>query len=399
MKILLINDNHEATGGAERYFLDLKQRLQSETSHQVYSLGFGKHAYQDINTSVLPATQAKWAKLTWRLLPQPFLYRKLRRLIKNIAPDVVHLHNVKQFTATLLLALRDQCLVHTAHDFSLLCPLAQNIHNDGNVCTHGWQKACSHLHHLKHPALVYKLLVWNYLSTRAQLQKYVKHYLAPSPILADYLAQNHFQPINVAPPFMQLPKAYDFTQLQAHHFLFAGNLAKHKGLHILLQAFKLALRENNQLILHLAGTGNEKQNFFNELQQANLAPHIRWHAWVNDLSPLYQQCCAVIFPSTGMESFGLVITEAMSHARAVIGAKRSTVPCLVEHQVTGLLYEPEDSHALAQHILTLAAQPKLAQQLGQAGFDKLQQRVDNQAALASVLKAYESAVEIAKSGG
>ena len=58
-----------------------------------------------------------------------------------------------------------------------------------------------------------------------------------------------------------------------------------------------------------------------------------------------------------------VLVEAMAAGAPVVATAVSGIPELVEHEVNGLLVEPDDPHALADALLRLHDDPELTRRL------------------------------------
>ncbi len=84
-----------------------------------------------------------------------------------------------------------------------------------------------------------------------------------------------------------------------------------------------------------------------------------------DLAALYARAAVAVFPSHN-EAFGLACAEAMACGAAVVMTVRGSGPELVEHGVSGLLVEPEDSGAIAAAVLRLLGDAGLRRRLGTA---------------------------------
>ncbi|RDI45139.1 glycosyltransferase family 4 protein [Aquicella lusitana] len=390
MRILLITHTHSPSGGAENYFFDLKKRLKKVPSMEVYSLGFGPAAEEGEDFFVLKASGSNLSKLLWRLLFHPLIYLRLRHKIKKIRPDVIHIHNIKHYSVSLLRAIKPYPVIHTVHDYSLLCPTGQNIHRDLTPCPSGFSLKCFWQHRVKYRRLTYLILTLTLYLFRHRLKKIVKQFIAPSPLLVDYLKRNQFQDSIYIPPFMPEKKPLSFEKVNPHLFLFAGNLGAHKGITLLLEEFARACQHHPQLQLMIAGTGPDENRMRKKLHALGIERQVTFLGWQADLSTYYKTCTAVIFPSVGLESFGLVITESMSHGRAVIGVNRGTVPWLVDNNRTGLLFNPVKKGDLAEKILMLAQNSELAKQLGKQGHEKLQSEFDNEAILHQLLMVYQN---------
>lgn len=392
MKILLINDNHSPLGGAEHYFFDLKKRLQALPNVSVYSLGFGKTESTGHDYIILKALKSKFAKLLWQLLPHPRMYFTLQKQIKNINPDVIHIHNINQYTVSLLAAIKSYPVVQTIHDYGVICPTAHNIHQNGEPCKTGVRLACFWQHQVKYNLLTYIALTFAFLNKKYHIKKSVNRYFAPSPLLVHYLNLHGFNDATYIAPFRNAIKTPDFQLIKPHHFLFAGHLGSHKGIYVLLEEFALARQKNPKLTLTIAGMGAEKNRLLKRIKALQLENHIRFLGWQDNLESEYQQCAAVIFPSLWMEAFGLIITEAMSYARPVIGSNRGTPPWLIDDKQTGLIFNPLQKGDCAEKIITLAGNMELITQYGKNGAEKLLTFIDNEKVLNQIVAIYKELV-------
>ncbi len=389
MRILLITDNHSRSGGAEHYFFDLKQRLKQVPGLDVYSIGFGPTAMQGEDFFVLKGVRSKAARLFWQIFFHPIIYFKLRQQLKKIKPDIIHLHNVKQYTPSLLHAIKPYPVVQTIHDYGAVCPIAHNLHKDHQPCPTGLRRQCFWQHQVKYPLFIYLALTIAFFKLRKQLKKSVKKFFAPSPLLVDYLKKNQFHDANYIAPFKNENNAYAFDKINPYHFFFAGNLGTHKGIYTLVDEFAHALQQNNQLTLTIAGTGQEEARLRQRITALGLEKNIFISGWQNNLDQAYETCAAVIFPSLWMEAFGLVITEAMSHARPVIGSNRGSPVWLIDDQQTGLIFDPLKKGDLADKILTIAGHIGLVKKLGENGYNKLQKFSKNEDVLREIIGLYK----------
>lgn len=70
-----------------------------------------------------------------------------------------------------------------------------------------------------------------------------------------------------------------------------------------------------------------------------------------ELSELYHQADIMIFPTMLYESLGLVGLEAMACGCPVIGSNIGCLPEYIKDETTGFLFEPGNSHELANKII------------------------------------------------
>ncbi|VVC76502.1 Glycogen synthase [Aquicella siphonis] len=392
MRILLITDNHSRSGGAEHYFFDLKSRLKNVPGMEVYSLGFGNTPESGKDYRVFKGLKSKLAKLVWQILPHPVMYYRLRKQIESIRPDVIHLHNIKQYTASLLSAVKPYPVVQTVHDYGAVCPTAHNLHKDHQPCPTGLRLACFWEHQVKYNLPAYLALAFAFYKTQHQLRKIVRKFFAPSPQLVEYLHRNRFKHCTYIPPFKKTVPAVSFHKMNPHHFLFAGNLGTHKGIYPMLEEFAIARQKDPALTLTIAGTGPEEKRMRQRSDELGLKQSVFFPGWQLQLEQEYEKCAAVIFPSLWVEAFGLVITEAMSHGRPVIGTNRGSPPWLIDDQKTGIIFDPLKKGDLSDKILALAGRPEQIKTLGMQAHAKLRELIDNEKVLSQIIHLYHQAL-------
>jgi phosphatidylinositol alpha-mannosyltransferase len=152
------------------------------------------------------------------------------------------------------------------------------------------------------------------------------------------------------------------------NLLFVGRLEPRKGAMHLLRAYaKLKPHlPDTRLILVAAGPQlGSMRRFVRE----NGLRDVLFAGRVDDLDKARFYRTADIFcaPSTGQESFGIVLLEAMAAGRAVVASDIHGYKRVVQRNVTGLLVEPKDPDALCRAISQLIDDPALRERLGQAG--------------------------------
>lgn len=391
MKILLITDNYSLTGGAERYFFALRKHLQTQKNIDVFTIGFGETAETGNDFIIFKKLSSNISKLVWQLLPHPLMYFKLKKTIDDIKPDIIHIHNIKQYSATLLTAIKAYPIIQTVHDYGMVCPVGYNIHRNQQPCPTGFRWSCFWQHQVKYNILGYCAMAFAFSKNVKRVKKHVSQFFAPSPLLVTYLKQNGFNNTVYIPPFKADKAQYSFDKMQPNHFVFAGNLGKHKGVDHLINEFALAYQKNKRLKLTLLGTGKDEVQLRQRVKSLHLQDCIIFEGWQDDMDAYYEKCSVVIFPSLWVEAFGLVITEAMSFARPVIGSNRGSPPWLVEDQKTGLIFDPCKAGDLAQKILQFADNTELVKEYGVNGFNRLCELINNETILTNILNAYQDA--------
>lgn len=79
----------------------------------------------------------------------------------------------------------------------------------------------------------------------------------------------------------------------------------------------------------------------------------------------------VIHASTLGEPFGRVLLEAMALSKPLIGARGGAVPEIIDEPTTGLMFEPGNSHDLAEAVARLLTDRPMANTMGCKGKERL----------------------------
>lgn len=157
-----------------------------------------------------------------------------------------------------------------------------------------------------------------------------------------------------------------------HILFFAGRVAIAKGIDLLLRALPAILREIPGTHLALAGEDFGDQSTLVAL--ANRLGVSRAASWLGklpreELLAAYQHAAVFVFPSRH-EAFGIAALEAQAAGCPVVATNSSSLPFIVQHEQTGLLFRSEDVGDLARQILRLLYNNQLTQRLATAGRER-----------------------------
>jgi glycosyltransferase involved in cell wall biosynthesis len=147
--------------------------------------------------------------------------------------------------------------------------------------------------------------------------------------------------------------------------LYLGRISPHKGIHLLIEAFKQARQKSPEAALLIVG----KHTFPRyTLQLKQLADdNVIFSGYVGDEDiPLYYAACDIYASATLWEGFNLPLAEAQACARPVVAFNLGPHPEVVEHDRTGLLVPEADTGALAAALVKLLGSEELRRQMGNA---------------------------------
>jgi glycosyltransferase involved in cell wall biosynthesis/predicted metal-dependent phosphoesterase TrpH len=143
--------------------------------------------------------------------------------------------------------------------------------------------------------------------------------------------------------------------------LYAGRLTREKGADLLADAFLEARERDPRLHLVLAGGGPEE-----DVLRARLREHATFLGWLEGdaLAAAYASADLFLFASR-TDTFGQVLLEAQASGLPVVAVAEGGPCSIVADGVTGLL-RPADATALADAVVSLAADPDARARLAAA---------------------------------
>jgi glycosyltransferase involved in cell wall biosynthesis len=107
-----------------------------------------------------------------------------------------------------------------------------------------------------------------------------------------------------------------------------------------------------------------------------------------------QRAAVVVLPSLAhMESFGMVLIEAMACQTPVIGTDIGGIPEVIADGVDGFVVAPKDSHALERAISKIVTNEDLAMRMGQSGVAKVREQFTWASRIDLTKKVYESCLQ------
>ena len=185
-----------------------------------------------------------------------------------------------------------------------------------------------------------------------------------------------------------------------------GRINRLKGHTLLLSALERVAVEfpQNKFGLVFAGSPPPGQDHFlttlqDEIARSPIHDRVCLIGFQADVWPLWDAIDIAVVPSTEPEAFGLVAIEAMASGKPVIAAGHGGLMEVVEQDVTGFLFAPNELAALREAIKQLVSNPALGKQMGAQGVKRQKSLFSVSAQVQSMLKAYGELVSSHVSGG
>lgn len=263
----------------------------------------------------------------------------VERMLKREQFDVIHHH--EPLVPFLSMQILD----------SARCPSAATFHAFGGFSLSYWLGRPIGAHYMKK------------LSARIAVSSAARHFVSQY-----FPGEYRIIPNGVDVDFYASARPFPEYRDGKVNILFVGRAEPRKGAVYLLKAYAALKRSYPDVRLILACAGPQLGEMRRYVRKERLAD-VLFAGRVSDTDKARFLKTADVFcaPSTGQESFGIVLLEAMAAGRAVVASDIHGYKKVVQRNVTGLLVEPKEPDALCRAMAQLIHDPTLRDRLGAAG--------------------------------
>lgn len=398
MKILFCHNYYQQAGGEDVVVTNEMAMLKSH--------GHDVQLYSVSNRQI--DTFWKKVKVSLRLTHSNLHKKSLKRHIEKFSPDIVHVHN---FFPLLTPSIFNACnqlgipVVHTLHNYRLLCPSATLFINGKNNTESLTKNAYAMV---KHKAYKNSYL-GTFLLARA-IEKYKKsqlwhnrvdQFIAPSSALKNIYVNAGFNKdkITVKPNFKPSSSQYNVissTNNKLHtvkrnnalkqYAIFLGRLEEEKGIKQLLTVWR-----SDDIELRVYGSGTLKHLFKNSNENAQI--NIKYMGEVNRQDAMQALAAAqyLVMPTLWQEPFGLVTIEALSLGIPVIASNIGALPEIITHNQNGLLFDPLSHNDLRNQIDVMKCDIK-RDMMSHAALESFQNKFCDDSNYPQLLNIYQNAI-------
>lgn len=388
MNVLLVSHGHpaETPGGAEVYAWDLYQAIKEEPGVRAYIItravrppAFGPPVWADPHDPHhfrLFTEQTDFDVLFQEPRSPGRFVPWLERLVRTLAPDVVHVQHTQYIGLNLLRWVRAAAprarLVYTLHEFVPLCHRqGLLLRPDGVRCDGPSPEKC----HGCFPDVSPASWVFRTWHVRSRLDA-VDVFVCPSRFLrdryaawgipADKLVVEEYgrRPVSAVPPRP--------TDGLRDRFAYFGQVNPFKGVDVLLSAALRLAADGGppvRLDVHGANLSAQHPGFQNRARELLDRATATGRVFDRGAYPQHEQSGRmaeadwVVVPSVWWENSPLVIQEAFAHGRPVICSDVGGMAEKVIDGVTGLHFRAGDPADLARVMRTAAGTPGLWERL------------------------------------
>jgi glycosyltransferase involved in cell wall biosynthesis len=409
--------------GSEVYCLNLSRQLRETEDVRVFHISNAPRRWRRrlVQEEHLGVPAYHWVDpgeysrvASW---PNTLLKDSFREVLEEFRPQIVHFHNYLSLGDDLvtIASSTGAAVVYTLHDYGLICPNALLLRSDRTVCQKEtpdfFQDCCPtlirtgnagrrawsanfpslarwRLFSQQHPQPAARAVLllgvaaaerlWGdpritdvtakrdfFFSHTRRLFEDADLFLAPSKFLMDRYVSCGLPKEKIVHMRYGMPAATKIATPPAGpegslRFGYLGALHPHKGLELLIEAFK-GLGDRASLHIHGSVFGSPvSRNFFGRIRD-NKSSNITFHgAYDNhNIHEIFQQLDVLVVPSVWYENSPLTIHEAFIYGVPVITANSGGMAELVEDGVSGLHFRRGDVTDLRRKMLQVIDDPTI----------------------------------------
>jgi len=320
---------------------------------------------------------------SWVSLYNPFLSKKVKKILQEIKPDIVHVHNVHHYLSyyAIVLAKRFSKKVFiTAHDSMTVYfgkpPFAidaekKNVQNPNLFQESLWHQV--KLHKIRYNP-------FRTFAARFIVNTFVDRVVVVSKALGNVLTYNKLTHISVVHNGIDVerwaePKDLEKFKEEKHigesAILYGGRLSEAKGALKLLKAFKFVQEKAPYAQMLIIGKreGVLVEKMLRQAQALGLENNLVFTGWIDGdkLRSAYYAAALVAVPSLYLDPFPTINLEAFACGKPVVATCFGGSPEIVKDAFNGYVVNPNDEEILARRILNLLNNESLREEYGKNG--------------------------------
>jgi len=176
-----------------------------------------------------------------------------------------------------------------------------------------------------------------------------------------------------------------------------GNIKEWKGQHVLIDALPRIVEKNPNVIALFVGSFDKSNDSYrnrimDRVEELNLSEKTVFTGYTPNIKEYLHSMDIVVHASTEPEPFGRVIIEAMAMEKPVLVSNAGGAKEIVEHNDSGMLFEPGNSEMLANFVLECMNDPSKMSKLSQRALEQVSERFNINLNLERTYEVYKMAL-------
>ena len=385
MKILMVNKFLYPNGGSETYMFKLGAYLKS-IGHEVEYFGM-EHEGRIVSNSLDLYTETmdfhnssalKKLKLSLKTVYSKEARDKMKRLIDEFEPDVVHLNNFNfQLTPSIIYAVKEKniALVETVHDCQIACPnhrmYIEQKSKNCDACLGGnyfncVKNKCVHNSSLQSFLASAESFIYHKKNTYNLVDKYI----CPSNYMKETIKKGRIEEskLTVLHNFVEKDNKDYKIKNNEKYVLYFGRLSIEKGIKTLVDVIK----ELPNIKFVFVGDG-PLEDYCKSIDNLKLAGRKSG----DELKSYIANAAFSVCPSEWYENCPMTVIESLSLATPVIGSDLGGIPELISDNFTGLIFKHNDKEDLKAKISYLYNNDEITSRMSKNAVNSSNNTIEN----------------------
>lgn len=372
MRVLQVNHTYERFSGAETCLYDTIKVTKKD--HEVYLFALGKENIREEKKLVVKESENWLVNYYRKFFHSRKISKALKEYIREVKPDVIHLHNHYKYSTSILKAFEGSTpVVQTIHDYGLICPTSWAV-------TKNNLEVCSCVEGIGLKCMKNCIKPWHFLSCylrnreRIKLtRKKITFLIAPSKKLKEYYEAFGFRNVVHLPHFTDL-NFWKRTNKKREEglILYVGAITPNKGIKYLIEAMPEIQKEVEGAKLRIVGEGKDREELEKRAKELNVKAEFAGKLKPEQVLEEYNKAKVLVMPSVWMEQFGMVGIEAMATGLPVVGSNIGGIPDWLIDRKTGYLVRSKDSRDIAEKTAKLLKDKNLWEEMSKNSENRAQ---------------------------
>jgi len=174
-----------------------------------------------------------------------------------------------------------------------------------------------------------------------------------------------------------------------------GNIAAlvpHKGQRYLIEAAHLVVQQIPDARFVILGEGDLREHLEKQVKDHHLEKHVLLPGFRTDVLGCLKTFDLFVMSSV-TEGLGTSLLDAMAASRPIVATTAGGIPEIIDDGVNGLLVPPRDHHALADAIVRALKDAELRRRMGAAGFARVNERFTVERMVSETARVYARITE------
>lgn len=255
--------------------------------------------------------------------------RAHEKLVRQVRPDVIHLHNVSLLGLGVQRGSDGRPLLYTAHDYWFRCPRSDLLKGGRVPCERPTCFSCM-VGSRRPPAL------WRPTDIALRMNG-IRCVIAPSEFMRNLAASSFGCPVIHIPNFVPDENPSGRVESGSRYYIYVGVLERHKGVPELAEATRQSSGDSRFI---LVGRGSLERSLRASALRHSSRLEIQSGVDQDGLASLLKHAAGFLMPSIWYENAPLAAIEALAWGCPLLVTSRGGAPELTHGRTAGLEFEP-----------------------------------------------------------